>query len=226
MLKLVLEFLNSRNLHVSMRTLEKESGIVNNCYPDDVLFLRELILDGDWDEVLLFAQPFQNLNGFNSKQFKYVILKQKFIELLSMKSHIVGKKSTNTIEEVMQTLNQLEETCPSKEEYSNLCWLLTVPNLIERNEFKEWTLDNSRLNCFTSVLEIIRNVIPFEKKPKKNTVCASKGRLLQLMVKGLLYETCIDLCQIKATGNDNEIFGDIRVNILQSSGDDYSANLL
>eukprot|EP00794_Sanderia_malayensis_P015995 gene15995-17606_t len=228
LLKLILEYLSSRNLHVSMRTLEKETGIVNNSYSDDILFLRELILDGDWDEVLLFVQPFENLDEFDAKQFKYIILKQKFIELLSMKSHIVGKQASNTIEEVMQTLNKLEATCPSKEEYSNLCWLLTVPNLIERSEFKEWTLDNSRLKCFMSALDIIRNVIPFEKKSKRISGCATNGRLLQLIVKGVLYETCIDVCQMKATGHEDEMLEDVSVkaNILQGLEDEYSANLL
>ena len=226
--KLILSFFNSHSLHVSMRTLEKESGIVNNSYSDDILFLRELILDGDWDEVLLFAQPFEGLKEFHSKQFKYLILKQKFLELLSLKSHIVGTKPSDSIEQVMQTLHQLEENCPSREEFSNLCWLLTVPNLNERNEFREWTLDNSRHKCFSSVLEVIGKVIPVNRKPKRKTNWACKDRLLQLIVKGILYETCIEFCQVQATGIDQQGLNDvsIRTNILQGAVDDYSANLL
>lgn len=229
LLKLVLDFLTSRSFNVSMRTLEKESGVVNSPYTDDILFLRELILDGDWEEVLLFAQPFEGLKQFDSKQFKYLILKQKFLELLSLKSHIVGKQAANSIEDVMKTLNLLEETCPSKEEYSNLCWLLTVPNLNERSEFKDWTLDNSRLKCFIAVLDVVGKVLTLERKSKQqhgNT--SSKDRLLQLIVKGLFYETCIEFCQSKATGNN---FKDtsalsVRTNVLQGIADDYSANLL
>ena len=228
LLKLVLDFLTSRNLNVSMRTLEKESGVVNSPYTEDILFLRELILDGDWDEVLLFAQPFEGLVEFDSKQFKYLILKQKFLELLSLKSHVVGKKAANSIEDVMKTLNLLEENCPSKEEYSNLCWLLTVPNLSERNEFKDWTLDNSRLKCFTAVLDVICKVPTLHKKSRQCKSIASKDRLLQLVVKGLFYETCIEHCQSKATGTkaaDMSTFS-VRTNILQGIADDYSANLL
>eukprot|EP00795_Rhopilema_esculentum_P010553 gene10553-19286_t len=228
LLKLVLDFLKSRNLFVSMRTLEKESGVVNSPYTDDILFLRELILDGDWDEVLMFAQPFDGLADFNAKQFKYLILKQKFLELLSLKSHVVGRQGTNSIEEVMKTLKLLEETCPSKEEYSNLCWLLTVPNLSERSEFKDWTLDNSRLKCFNAVLEVIGKVLRPHKRAKKQNSMASKDRLLQLIVKGLFYETSIEYCQGKATSpnfnGSSEL--SVRTNLLQGIADDYSANLL
>ena len=228
LLKLVLDFLTSRNLNVSMRTLEKESGVVNSPYTEDILFLRELILDGDWDEVLLFAQPFEGLVEFDSKQFKYLILKQKFLELLSLKSHVVGKQATHSIEDVMKTLNLLEENCPTKEEYSNLCWLLTVPNLSERSEFKNWTLDNSRLKCFTAVLDVVCRVPTLHKKAKQRGNVAVPDRLLQLVVKGLFYETCIEYCQSKATGtkvSDTSIFS-VRTNVLQGIADDYSANLL
>lgn len=228
LLKLVLDFLTSRNFNVSMRTLEKESGVVNCPFTEDILFLRELILDGDWDEVLLFAQPFEGLREFDSKQFKYLILKQKFLELLSLKFHIVGKQAPNSIEDVMKTLNLLEETCPTKEEYSNLCWLLTVPNLNERNEFKDWTLDNSRLKCFTAVLEVIRKVPSLHKQLKQNRSIASSDRLLQLVVKGLFYETCIEYCQSKATRTDSMESNSlsVRTNVLHGIADDYSANLL
>lgn len=39
-IKVVLDFLNSRKLHISMLALEKESGVINGLYSDDMLFLR------------------------------------------------------------------------------------------------------------------------------------------------------------------------------------------
>lgn len=39
-IKVMLDFLNSRKLHISMLALEKESGIINGLYSDDMLFLR------------------------------------------------------------------------------------------------------------------------------------------------------------------------------------------
>ena len=54
--KIILDFLCSRGFHISMRALERESGLVNGLFSDDVLFLRHLILDGQWDDVLQFIQ--------------------------------------------------------------------------------------------------------------------------------------------------------------------------
>lgn len=39
-IKLILDFLTSRKLHISMLALEKESGVINGLYSDDMLFLR------------------------------------------------------------------------------------------------------------------------------------------------------------------------------------------
>lgn len=39
-IKVVLDFLSARKLHISMLALEKESGIINGLYSDDMLFLR------------------------------------------------------------------------------------------------------------------------------------------------------------------------------------------
>lgn len=41
-IKGILDFLNSRKLHISMLALEKESGVINGLYSDDMLFLRSV----------------------------------------------------------------------------------------------------------------------------------------------------------------------------------------
>lgn len=81
-IKLILDFLNSKKLHISMLALEKESGVINGLFSDDMLFLRQLILDGQWDEVLQFIQPLECMEKFDKKRFRYIILKQKFLEAL------------------------------------------------------------------------------------------------------------------------------------------------
>lgn len=45
-IKVILDFLNSRKLHISMLALEKESGVINGLYSDDMLFLRCSLWDG------------------------------------------------------------------------------------------------------------------------------------------------------------------------------------
>ena len=38
--KLACEFLQNRDMHISQVTLERESGVINGNYSDDLLFLR------------------------------------------------------------------------------------------------------------------------------------------------------------------------------------------
>ena len=51
--KLACEFLQNRDMHISQVTLERESGVINGNYSDDLLFLRQLILDGQVFDLLL-----------------------------------------------------------------------------------------------------------------------------------------------------------------------------
>ena len=227
-IKIILEFLSSRHYHVTMRTLEKESNVFNCDYSDEVFFLRELVLDGDFDEVIDFGKSFSSSRNFNQKQFNYTVLRQKFIELIYMRYHILDKQSNKEqgVNNVMKTLRELEECCPSKEEYSNLCWLLTVPDLNTHEEFKNWRVDISRVNCFEDLLDCLSSLMPLVKKRKGLTKTADKDRLLQLIVKGLFYESCIDYCQTVATSNNEKAILSLKNDILSSSLDHFPSNLL
>jgi hypothetical protein len=41
--RLALEFLHNRELHISQLSLERETGVINGVYSDDLLFLRQVI---------------------------------------------------------------------------------------------------------------------------------------------------------------------------------------
>ena len=84
--KLACEFLQNRDMHISQVTLERESGVINGNYSDDLLFLRQLILDGQWDDILEFIQPLSTLTNFDNNSFHFHVLKAKLIELVCIKS--------------------------------------------------------------------------------------------------------------------------------------------
>ncbi|XP_068733757.1 WD repeat-containing protein 47-like isoform X2 [Montipora capricornis] len=230
--KLILEFLDSRKLHNTMRSLEKEAGIVNCSLSDDILFLRDLVLDGEWEAILIFAQPFEGIDGFDSKRFRYIVLKQKFMEVLYFKSGFGGNSTSYSIEDLIKCLNQLEEDCPNKSDYSKLCWLLSVPNLPEQPEYRDWSPATARLKCFEQLLDLLKRVIPIEKKglngkiPK--TIPPIKDRLLHLLIKGLCFESCVDYCQLRAI--NGVLSEDIRVytgdHILHGPSQESSGNFL
>lgn len=203
--RLTLEFLHNRELHITQLSLERETGVINGNYSDDVLFLRQLILDGQWDDVLEFIQPLEAIQTFNMRKFSYTILKHKYIELLCIKSeaNIQGSNVDNAVEEVVKVLSDIEKYAPTKEEYSNLCLLLTLPRLADHLQYKDWNPSNARVQCFREVYPLVSEFLPGDRKTtdiNANT-SAKNDRLIQLIIKGILYESCVNYCQSKATGS-------------------------
>ncbi|XP_071374998.1 WD repeat-containing protein 47-like [Centroberyx affinis] len=205
-IKLMLDFLNSRKLHISMLALEKESGVINGLYSDDMLFLRQLILDGQWEEVMQFIQPLEGMDKFDKKRFRYIILKQKFLEALCVNNAMSAAEDPQnlelTMQEAVKCLHSLEGFCPAKEDYSKLCLLLTLPRLTHHAEFKDWNPSTARVHCFEEACAMVAEFIPADRKLSEAGFRASGNRLFQLLIKGILYECCVEFCQSKATGEE------------------------
>uniref|UniRef100_A0A8C6Z5W4 WD repeat domain 47 n=1 Tax=Nothoprocta perdicaria TaxID=30464 RepID=A0A8C6Z5W4_NOTPE len=203
-IKLILDFLNSRKLHISMLALEKESGVINGLFSDDMLFLR----------------------------FRYIIMKQKFLEALCVNNAMSAADEPQhlefTMREAVQCLHALEEYCPSKEDYSKLCLLLTLPRLTNHAEFKDWNPSTARVHCFEEACVMVAEFIPADRKLSEAGFKASSNRLFQLVMKGLLYECCVEFCQSKATGEEiteSEVL--LGIDLLCGNGcDDLDLSLL
>lgn len=161
--RLVLEFVCSRQFHISQLSLERETGVINGVFSDDVLFLRQLILDGQWDDVLEFIQPLEGVPSFDSRQFRFVVLRQKYIELLCIKSEagLVQSNVDTAVDEVVKTLTSLEKFCPQKEVYNQLCLLLTLPKLIDHVDYRDWNPSSARVRCFQDIYPLVAKVIDF-----------------------------------------------------------------
>ncbi|XP_040568028.1 WD repeat-containing protein 47 [Lepeophtheirus salmonis] len=208
-IKLACEFLGNREMFISQVTVERESGVINGNYSDDMLFLRQLILDGQWDDVMEFIQPLASLSSFNYKLFQFMILKAKYIELLCIKSEsLILPNPETAVDAVVEVLNEIEKVAPTKEVYSNLCLLLTVNKLSEHPDFKTWNPNKGRNACFKEIKPLCEELLGGSSENKKDPSrsftegphSATNDRLLQLLIKGILYESCVDYCQQKATG--------------------------
>ncbi|XP_070176576.1 WD repeat-containing protein 47-like isoform X1 [Littorina saxatilis] len=216
-IKLVLEFLQNRDLNISMLSVERETGVINGHYSDDLLFLRQLILDGQWDDVIEFIQPLLSMEGFSGKAFQYVIMKHKYLELLCIKSEPnIMQNYDVTVDEVVKCLNGLESLCPTKEEYSNLCFLLSLPKLSDHIDYQNWNPSNARVTCFKEVLPLVEKFLPIEKCDSTKQDVSRSDRLIQLVLKGVLYESCVEYCQQAATGSDSAAIS--YVTLLQDTG--------
>lgn len=224
--RLSLEFLHNRDLHITQLSLERETGVINGNFADDVLFLRQLILDGQWDDVLEFIQPLRALKAFESDKFNYIILRHKYIELLCIRSEIKAYNNVEDIvDEVVKVLYDLEKLAPSKEEYSNLCLLLTLTSITDHAQFKKWNPSNARVECFREVYPLVEQFLPCDKKSSgaPTPKCAKNDRLMQLLIKGILYESCVNYCQAKATGSKEARTNEVNFSqLLDGSGFDES----
>lgn len=66
-----------------------------------------------------------------------------------------------TMQEAVKCLHALEEFCPSKDDYSKLCLLLTLPRLTNHAEFKarcSWRLSLCFKKKDRSLLDWIQNI--------------------------------------------------------------------
>ncbi|XP_041369284.1 WD repeat-containing protein 47-like isoform X2 [Gigantopelta aegis] len=205
-IKLICEFLQKRSLNISLLSIERETGVINGSYSDDMLFLRQLILDGQWDDVIYFIQPLTSFDTFPLQKFQFIIMKHKYLELLCIKSEPnVMQDYDFTLNEVVKCLVVLENLCPSKEEYNNLCYLLSLPRLSDHIDYQNWNPSNARVQCFKDCFPLVEKFLPIDKKGDPKYLMAQNDRLLQLVLKGLLYESCIDFCQQQATSGDCKI---------------------
>ncbi|PRD26511.1 UNVERIFIED_CONTAM: Wdr47 [Trichonephila clavipes] len=203
--KLLLEFLSNRELSISQLSVERETGVINGTFSDDILFLRQLILDGQWDDVLEFVQPLEGIENFDSKQFRYIVIKHKYIELLCIRSETgIFQNVEVAVEEVVKSLADLEKYCPSKEDYNNLCLLVTLPRLSDHFDYRNWNPSNARVNCFKAVYPLVEKFLPLDKKGVESHT-AKGDRLIQLIIKGVLYESCVEYCQQRATSATSEM---------------------
>ena len=117
-------------------TLERETGVINGCYSDDLLFLRQLILDGQWEDTVEFIQPLASLPSFDAKRFTFTVLRAKFVELLCIKSEAPIAAPDAAVDTVVEVLKEIETVAPSKEHYSNLCLLLTMNKLSDHPDYR------------------------------------------------------------------------------------------
>lgn len=106
------------------------------------------------------------------------------------------------MQDAVKSLHSLEEFCPTKDDYSKLCLLLTLPRLTNHAEFKDWNPSTARVHCFEEACSMVAEFIPADRKLSEVGFKASGDRLFQLLIKGILYECCVEFCQSKATGEE------------------------
>ncbi|KAF5405213.1 WD repeat-containing protein 47 [Paragonimus heterotremus] len=215
--KLILEFLEKRDLAISMLSLERETGQVNGPFNEDILFFRQLVLEGHWDDALDYLEPLKGPPiGMDLREARFLLLKHKYLELLCLRCNgasvvtdgVYPNGDTavdypdavdSAVEQVVDCLRQLEPECPSQIEYRDLALLLTLPRLDQHPAYRDWNPSLGRLQCFTKIYPLLEPFVRLSKPESGAEETARGDRLVRLLIKGLLYEACVDYCALMAT---------------------------
>ncbi|THD22494.1 WD repeat-containing protein 47 [Fasciola hepatica] len=177
-IKLILEFLEKRDLAISMLSLERETGQVNGPFNEDILFFRQLILEGHWDDALDYLEP---LRGppveLDLREARFLLLKHKYLELLCLRytTSDIGSGTAGH--------------------------LINGTTTADRQE-KEDSTDFAVEQIYPLLEPFVRLSKP---ESSSNEDVARGDRLVRLLVKGLLYEACVDYCALMATEQKAEM---------------------
>lgn len=61
---------------------------------------------------------------------------------------------------------------------------------------QDWNPSTARVQCFEEACTMVAEFIPADRKLSEAGFKASRDRLFQLLLKGVLYECCVEFCQV------------------------------
>ena len=187
----VLDFLKQAGLARTMRCLEHETGLVVDEYGNDLMFLRALILDGQWRDAENFIKPLalQPHDQFDAPRVLFEIRRQRFLELVDGRDHEAATSA------LADGLKQLEGKC-SKEEFNKLCYCLTLEQLSDHPDYADWTPFRGRLACFESIRHEFDRVLSQQwTEQRERAHKLNPNHLVALLHQAALYQASVYLAE-------------------------------
>ena len=195
-LSILRDFFEETERFECLVTFERYTGAYPRRLPRELVPLREAVLHGNLDELQKnISDIFRNKGAANKlKKCEYELAKQQYLEMLLT-------LSKETADALKQKLLEVEELCPSSEEFDTLLSLLSLPSLKDSPEYRGWTVQGGRLKCFYQLVDWLVGTDGLQAKSSSPSCCVdspppnlSECRLVQLLAKGLLYEQCEAVC--------------------------------
>ena len=184
MIIMILDYLHNNNLIDSLITLENETNISLFSYNKEISFLRKLIIDGIWDEVINFLSPLKENKNFNYQLANYYIRFQEFFELSESNDDISKEK-------LESKLLNLKKAC-NKEQFNEVVKIFQKNSIKEIENYKNWSVLTGRYNTFENIRELMKSIYPINEENERKTD------------KNIL-QKCIE----KISGNENYNQGNI-----------------
>ena len=160
-LMLIMDYLYTTDLIDSLITIEKETKQSIFSYNKELLFLRKLIIEGNWGEAENFLYPLKTNSLFNFSSAIYSLKLQKFFEATEADSINYNQK------EIELQLKDIRNYS-TEEEFKELLNLLNKNSIREEPKYKNWTINRGRLKTFEKIRKLLEVIYPVNKEKEKN----------------------------------------------------------
>ncbi|KAG9390880.1 LIS1 [Carpediemonas membranifera] len=208
---IVLEWLRENGYLESLQALEHESKVSSVVYGREQKFLRQKVLSGQFIQTLEFIATFRSNQALDFERCCFLITRQRLLEA-------VYHKDATAKHHLMEEVAKYEHKA-SREEYSQLCYLVQLPNLTDHPDFYEWLPEQGRHSLFIELSTLLKHVIPQTGRHELVQRMAP-GRLNDLLKMSVLHQ----LHQFKAQYPEVDLPPQLDFSLLTdlSSPDDVS----
>ena len=210
----IMNFLKSENLNKSLISLEQETNLSLFTYNQELLFLRKLILEGQWQESEDFLNPLKQNQNFSYKLALFEIKKEKFLEAVETEPD--PNNNNKDVEILVKQLKEIQKLCPQEEFAKLLKCLSNTPSITDQEEYKNWNPISGRLKCFNIIRKYLEVIYPIQQSEIIND-----DDLMINVLKSVFFLTTAGNNKI---GNSNVKLNDILKNFVKEVDKDIKDN--
>ena len=157
---LILDFLKEEGYDKSLVSLEMETSICLFDYPKEIIFLRNLILEGHWKSAEEFLSPLEEvLSTDKYKECLFEIRRQIFLEMI--------ESDKSQVDDLVKLLSDLHSLEVKGEEFNRLVNCLSSDNIIDNPELTTWSILGGRLKCFEEIRTNLKKAFPMTNHERK-----------------------------------------------------------
>ena len=158
----IMDFLYNEHLDKALISLEQETNISLFNYSKELLVLRNLILEGNWNESeeIINSINQNNINNFPYRKAIFELKKQQFLE--AVESEPNQNSNGGDVENLVAQLKYLQTLCPPDEFKKILQCLSQTPSITDQEEYKNWSPITGRLMCFDKIRNYLNFIYPIK----------------------------------------------------------------
>ena len=157
-LRLILDYLLKEGFYRSFVALEQESKVKLRNFGPEISFFYDLVMEGMFEEAEKMIAPLESRDKDSHAAILLHIRKEAFLEK-------VESVSTSDVAQLVTSLKQLEALA-GKDEFSNLCYILSLNKLSDHPEYSDWSCWKGRYHCFKESLKYLGRIYEVEEEEK------------------------------------------------------------